>query len=267
MKLSNALLLSGAMALVGLSPAAAQDTNADGYVSVLLPIAFSASQVLPGAYGTQWAAEIWMHNASAVDIDALQPAGPCTITPCNPELPAGFLGQLSSIESNNNNGAMIHLPAAVAGEIDLSARLLELSRRAQPTGVEIPAVREDQFFRTPRWFLGIPVAEGIRSALRVYDPRARKGTMIQADFYGPDGQLVATRILNPGNDPRADETNGPPLVPTLDGLLSITDSIPALRQLGRYHIKLTPLGDYEFWGMVSTTDNETQHVLLITAQP
>jgi hypothetical protein len=249
----------------------AEDLNGDGYVSVLLPIAFSASQVLPGAYGTQWAEEIWVHNGSSVDIRSLQPTGNCIPSCSVAEFPVGFLGRMSSVESNNNNGAMFHLPVAAGSNFHLSARLLELTRRAQPTGVDVPMAQEGAFLTGTRWILAVPVGDGVRSALRVYDPWARKGTSLAVDFFDPDGALVASTVLRPGDDPLASDSPAGPLprpVPTVAGALDLTSQFPVLRGLDRFHIRITPPDPvFEYWVMASVTDNETQHVLLITAQP
>ncbi len=250
--------------------AQARDTNGDVFETILIPIAFSASQIVQGAYGAQWTGEIWVENASSTPVDSLQPTGLC-FPPCPPGLPAGFVGRLSSVDSNNNDGgALFYVPAVIASKMHFSSRLLELTRRAQPTGVEMPVIREDQFFSNPTAYLGVPVGSGIRSALRVYDPRLQRGSAVQVDFLSPSGEQVASTILRPGDDPvvplKLPVVNTHPY-PGAAAIRNITDMFPQLQAYAHFHIRLTPLTPgMQYWAMVSVTDNETQHVLLITAR-
>lgn len=217
-----------------------------------------------------WRGELWIHNASASPLQTIQPGGTCVPLPfpCPYALPSGSLVQWGGIESHHNDGgALLQIPPAFAPNLHLSARLLEVSRNAQPTGVDIPIIREDQFFRRATSYLGIPSSSAVRSALRVYDPRQRHGSAVRADFLAPDGAVLATTILRPGDDPILG-TGEIPLYypyPGFAAIYSITDTFPQLRSYERFHIRLTPLDPTtEYWAFVSVTHNETQHVLLIT---
>lgn len=245
----------------------AQDTNNDGAVSVLLPIAYSRGTTIPGAQGSQWQMELWLHNDSALAISALQPMGGC-FPPCV-DFPAGYIGPVRAVHTKQgDSGAILVLSPEEAAKIHLSARLLETTRRAQPTGVELPVVREDDFLRTPTTLLAIPGGEGIRSTLRVYDPRGQKGSALRVEFLDEMGEIVATHRLHPGNDPAIDETPSTyRILPGYDAMVDLTGIEPSLSALPRYHVRLVPeTPGMEYWGFVSVTDNETQHVLLITPQ-
>lgn len=247
-----------------------QDTNGDGFASMLVPIAFSNTQILTGAYGTRWTNEIWFANNSSTDIQGLQPTNICAPI-CLTEFPAGAIGRITSVESNKHNGAMLHVPVEVGKQFQISTRLLELSRNSQPTGVEIPVVHEPDFFRGERWLLGVPSGNEVRVALRVYDPRALIGTAVSVDFVAPDGAVIGTTILRPGDDPRLqtpDAITRPVLAPTVASSLNMISDFPVLQAHERFHLRLRPLQEgREYWAMVSVTHNETQHVLLITSQP
>jgi len=244
----------------------AGDVNRDGLNSLLVPIAFSSTQTPRGAYGTLWASELWFSNSSTTGVQSLQPTGICAPI-CPIGYPASTIGRITGVESNLYNGAILHVPADLGSQFQVSARLLELSRKSQPTGVDIPVVDESEYFRGERWLLGVPSSPDLRSALRVYDPRALNGTSVAVDFIATDGSVISSKVLRPGDDPRAGRA-GLASAATVASVLSITDDVPELRQHERFHVRLRPVqSDREYWAMVSVTHNDTQHVLLITSQP
>lgn len=266
MKITTAILF-----ILLSSSAWAQDTDGDGSVTILVPLAFSSTvQILPGAQGTLWTGELWIQNDSATGLSTFQPGGnePPLPLPNPVAYPAGFVGQMGGVASNHGDGgALLEVPRAIAPDIHVSMRLLELSRNAQPTGVDVPVIREHQFFKRPTSYLGIPSSSAVRSALRVYDPRQRHGSAVRADFLAPDGAVVASAVLRPGDDPILGNAEIPRdyPYPGFDAIYSITDTFPQLRAYERFHIRLTPLDPTtEYWAFVSVTHNETQHVLLIT---
>ncbi|HUP66558.1 MAG TPA: hypothetical protein VM557_14910 [Thermoanaerobaculia bacterium] len=257
-------------ALVLNTTARAEDVNGDGWVTYLLPIALSANDVIPGAHGTQWTGELWVHNASERSLSGLQP-GNCLGGPCGIGLPAGSVGREGAIDSNHGDGgALFWIPATVAEDFHFSARFLEITRRAQPTGVEIPVIAEKDFLSSATTLLGIPVGKGIRVSLRVYDPRIQNGSAVRADLLSPDGELLDTTTLRPGDDPVVPDEPffGPTYnYPGAAAIHDLTGAFPQLQAFDHFHIRLTPLTGNVYWAMASITDNETQHVLLITPQP
>ena len=91
-------------------------------------------------------------------------------------------------------GALFALLPEQAAGIHLASRLLETSRRAQPNGIDIPMIREDRFFKQPSTFLGIPSGPGVRSRLRVYDPRRVRGSTVRVEILKSDGTASARHI-------------------------------------------------------------------------
>ena len=268
-------LILAAVGMLWALDAGAQDVNGDGYQSLLVPIAFGQNQHLPGAFGTQWSGEVWIYNGSAIDIQSPQPGGIC-VPSCDISLPRGFRGLWPSLISNLNAGAMFHIPAAAGDGVFVNARLLETTRMAQPTGVEVPIVKERDFFTGERWLLAVPVGESARTALRVYDPYARSDTAVVVDFFspGPDfftppGALIHSTVFHPAHDPVAPHTG---LLPSpkasIAASFDLATEFPALRAYEFVHIRLTPVqAGRAYWAMANVTHNETQHVLLVTSHP
>jgi hypothetical protein len=248
---------------------AVDDTNGDGYISLLVPIALSNSlQTVVGAHGTLWTTEVWFRNGSTYSFQSLQPTGICAGA-CPTGFPAGAMGGLGGIETNNGQGAMLHVPIPAADAFVLTARLLELTRQSQPTGVEIPVIAEGQFFTGERWLLAIPSNPEVRSSLRVWDPRARGGTELLVDFVATDGTLLASTTLRPGDDPNVQYPGPRPSnIPTVAASFDLTAEFPGLKDHEEFHVRIRPAQEgQEYWAMVSVTHNTTQHVLLITSQP
>lgn len=244
---------------------AGEDVDGDGFVRVLVPIAFSASQQLPGAQGSLWTTEVWVHNGSSVGLD-LQPTSDCQFPPCIGAFPGEFR-RWAGVESNHNDGgALFYLPKDHADLIHLQVRLLELSRRAQPTGVEIPLIREGDFLSHETVLLSVPAGSGVRSALRVYDAGLLRGSSVRAEFLDMSGNVLATTILRPGDDPVVPERQyyAHPY-PGAAAIHNLTTVFPQLQSVERFNVRLVPLtAGMQYWGFVSVTHDETQHVLLIT---
>lgn len=160
---------------------------------------------------------------------------------------------------------MLSIGDSMLADFNFSSRLVELSRHTQPAGVHMPVVREDHFFTQSARFVGISGSNSNRVAVRVYDPRRRRGSQVKIEVIDANGSLKAETILTLHyTDPPS------PLIPEREpGYNAIHDLVAALPQLAtvpRYDIRVTPLtANMEFWALVSVTDIETQQVLLVTA--
>lgn len=246
----------------------AQDVNGGGVVRVLIPVAYGPGEVVTGAQGTKWSGEIFVHNDTNRSFLTLQ-GGFCNTpeAPCIDTVPAGFFGSLIGVASNGNDGgALLSLPADVADRIYVSSRLLELTRNTQPTGVELPVVREGRFLRNPTELLAIPRSAGVRSTLRVYSIPPRRGDAVLVEILSDQGAVIGEKTLVPGNHPSVID---PPLssqpTPGFAAIYDIEREFPALGAVPRFNIRLTPLtSGMSFWAFASVTHNDTQHVLILT---
>lgn len=241
----------------------ASDTDHDGFETVLVPIAMLPSTEVPGALGTLWRSAVLLHNPSGHEV-WLQAKYGCQF-PCQSPYPAAFAGMVTEAITGSSAGVLFYLKVEDAAQIVLTSRLYEVSRRAQPEGIEIPVVREGAFFKRPSSFLAVPGGTGARAALRVYDPR-RAGVTLKVEALSADaGQVLATTQLTtavataPGLDTL--------VTPGFAAIYDLAAAFPILNTVTAYHLRVTPVSpDAEYWAMVSATDNETQHVLLITSQ-
>lgn len=264
--IASCLTILLVVAVVPAVGASSLDIDQDGFVTILLPIAMASHHVLPGGYGSQWAEELWLYNASSTWSYPLQyaAAGPTPLSRLDP----GELARHWSFASNNLYGAILLIPAPAAEDFHISARLVELSRNAQPTGVEIPVVPEGSSLNRETWILGVPAGEGIRSTLRVFSLQPGKPTTLAATFHDAEGKVLTGTTLAPGLDPAAPRPNESPQTAGMDAVFDLTATIPALAGADYFSIQLSPVGDPgQFWAFVTVTHNETQHVLFLTPKP
>ena len=142
-------------------PLMAQDVDGDSFVQFLVPI--NAPQPVPGAYGTSWVSELWIHNGSNRNINVAW--CPDVSLPCYSGTHAPETTERAFEEEVRASmpAVLFDLHVDVAAEVTFSSRLFELSRLAQPVGVELPVVREDQFFRAPSRFIAVTRSNAVRS--------------------------------------------------------------------------------------------------------
>ncbi|MBW3563376.1 MAG: hypothetical protein KY459_01460 [Acidobacteria bacterium] len=260
------ILASSGISVSALEPEG-NDVDGDGRVTVLVPVALTRHDQAAGAYGSLWATQTWIHNGTGLDIHFLQVPVDCFLS-CAPLYPTGYFGRVGEVGGSPtpDQGELLYLPE-VDDLIHLNLRLFELSRHAQPAGVEIPVIREKDFLTREAVLLAVPVGEELRSTLRVFDPVLIRGSAVKVELLDPEGHLVATTTLRPGDHPAVPEVKGSGFYryPGYDAIYNITDIFPELRQFDHFHVRLTSLTPgLGYWGFVSVTDNETQHVLLIT---
>ena len=269
--MKNTILLILASVIVFGPSVHASDVNGNGREEILVPLAFSPSQTMNGAYGTVWTGEVWVENSSSRRI-LLAEAPICNVG-CATFLNGAYSG-LVPIQMGRPELGMIFIPPAdIADQLTFSARIYETTRLGQPRGVDIPVVREHEFFRKPATFLGVPVRDGVRVTLRVYDPRVwdfgrnpfGPPVTFGVSVFDEDAKLIGTTVMAARVQDIGDGFGTSR--PASDILGDLTTIFPAIAAHNRVKIVVTPeKPDTEFWALVSVTDNESQTVSLITAQ-
>jgi hypothetical protein len=253
------------LAAAAFSPLQVTAQSAEDELQVLVPLAFRQGETVAGAHGTVWAGEVWAANDSTVDIWTLQ-INLCEVEPClPPQFPARSQGKISFQRGELiDGGALLYIPLEVADRVSFSSRVLEVTRRAQPTGFAVPVVRETEYFETPVVLPGIPAGPGIRSSLRIYDPSGHGGgTFLVELIVGAGSSTIAsfTVTLAAGTFFRSLA-----VAPAYAAVHDLESLVPGGVPDEVFHVRVTPMsGADPYWTFASVTDNETQHVLIITA--
>lgn len=247
----------------------------ENFERVLLP---AHNCYLQGAHGSEWCADLQVFNSGD---------GSATIYPVYPDprgtsiaallLPPGRvagLGLLRSIASSFTETAplsarLLYIDPEHADDVQINVRLYDESRTSMTWGTDVPVVRErDLFDRTIQVF-PVPMAARFRTALRVYDPHRTPDATVAVRFYSvASGQLLGSRVLTLQVLTR--ELNLGVIDVSYPGLAELGNlsDLPELSSLNvgdavRVEVEaLTP--GLKLWAMVSVTNDETQHVTLLT---
>ncbi|MHB0968742.1 MAG: hypothetical protein ACYC7A_13190 [Thermoanaerobaculia bacterium] len=166
-------------------------------------------------------------------------------------------------------GVMLHLAKELVGGTLMNLRLRDISRQSLTAGVEIPVVREHEF-ETERIILAnVPTDARFRTMLRIYDPDARTEARVRVRVFAlgsetPLGEGDLTLHVEQGGE----WLNEMPLRPGYAQVSNLESIAPTIAEHDRIRIDIEPLTpDLRFWAFVSITNNETQHVTLVTPQP
>jgi hypothetical protein len=222
---------------------------------ILIPIIFAG----PGALGSVWTTDAWIENASAYDVPFVSapfPTTPCT-TDCNyTPIPAGTTRKIAPLYPT---GVFIY-PERGA-DIRLGLLVRDLSRQAEALGAEVPVVREKDWKSGSLTLLNIPSDPRFRITLRVY-------LEDETDLFG----AVPIRVSRM-SDPTTIAQTSVPMDSSHGVLLAATGWIDdvaraiALAPGDPIRIEVrAPEGGSRFWAFVSVTNNETQHVTIISPQ-
>jgi len=244
-------------------------TEIGAFEEILVPLAFSRAHEVPGAHGTTWSGEVFVHNRSNNTI-ILRGIDGC-IGGCLGPTFAGYTGPLTLSTNRPEYGLLLTPYAELAANLTFSARIFEITRKGQPRGVNIPIVREREFFTRPTIFVAVPAGPDVRVALRLYDPRVPRPvpssfTVEVLKYTGEPfrtDDLLGTTIMSPT---LRNDGNLAAITPGFDIIADLAARFPAINDHAYVNIKVTPQSAGVYWGMVAVTDNDTQTVSIITAQ-
>lgn len=129
----------------------------------------------------------------------------------------------------------------------------------------MPLVRENEYFRSPVIFPGVPFHAELRSSLRIYDPSGGGGRQFAVELVDSSGEMVSSFVMTLAEG-RAHETTMP-IVPAFAAVHDLTTFAGGNRgDDGHFSVRVRPLGELgSYWAFVSVTDNVTQQALVITA--
>lgn len=228
---------------------------------VIIPL-YAKDSGVPGAYGSRFVTELYARNDSPnfVRVDTW---GRCELASCRlVPLEAMTTRQLFPAEEYTVYPVSVFLYLRRPGNesISFNLRVQDLSRQSLTWGTELPVVREKDVFRTRVSLLNVPVAERFRQALRIYD-------------YDFDSSQVRIRMYAQATDALLvdDTVTLRALVsketPALVFINDLVQRYPSLVSTDRVRIAIDPVTpNMRFWAFVSVTNNETQHITLITPQ-
>ncbi|HET8774054.1 MAG TPA: hypothetical protein VFP80_09695, partial [Thermoanaerobaculia bacterium] len=242
--------VTSAAALRYVDPSAPPDESA--FERVLVPVLYNG----PGAYGSQWVSEgrisvqegpplRWMHDVLNAE---------CTSGACS----SGRSVDFASF-GNHPAGLLLFVPRGI-GEIDASLLVRDTSREGSSWGAQVPVVREKDFKSAGNLqFPGVPFDPPYRGLLRIYGiDGATAGVAVGAgdSWRSPSLAGACADSVKPCNTAR-------PAFAAVD----LQQTFPELVGRGRFDVTVAPIWrvrPFRYWGFVTVTNNETQHVTVMT---
>ncbi len=235
--------------------------TSDAFDRLLLPL------MLPpvyGAYGSLFVTNLALWNASNSAMPVYRLFGPCPPITCAPAaygaLPPRPLETSTDFSFNGtpaSPGVFLYVPKGSADFLAAELRVQDISRQAQTWGTEIPIVRDRDFHAGMIALLDLPNDDRFRMTLRVYGDQAGTVRVRVVRTMPPSGVLNDFVLqLAPGAalDPAYASFSAFPPAPITAG-----PAAPRLR------VEIDPVTNgLRIWAFISVTNNETQHITLIT---
>ena len=237
---------------------------------VLIPIFLF--DTVPGAYGSVWKSELVITNRSdqTVAIDGIFVR--CNLGTCVPP-PFLTLRERATVFAQPATpravppGSFVLVEQARLADVAFSLRIQDISRQALTWGTELPVIPEGQAFTRPIDFLNVPQDDRFRVLLRVYDYSPTTGHQIRITGYAID-PTVTEPPPNPGQlTPlfSIEQELVPSDAPFLPGYAQIDLTQPMeLPENTRLLVHVEPLTPFTYWAFINVTNNETQHVTVIS---
>jgi hypothetical protein len=225
---------------------------------LLLPIYVESNH---GAFGSLWESELWVHNGT----DEHLPIGPVALSHWPGVPPRQTIKPpITPSSAGHHPGLFIWIRRAQASAAHFNLRVKDLSRQSETWGTEIPVVRESAFRSDWLVLLNVPADTRYRKRLRIYEALiiGQSAGEVTVRLIGmEDGRTLWEQILALKGPPQ-----GSGSTPYQPGYVEIPINAQ-FEGSERALIEIVPFRDgMKIWAFVSVTNNETQHVTLITPQ-
>ena len=169
--------------------------------------------------------------------------------------------------SSTPNGFFVYFPRAHEKDLTFHVRLVLETPDGYRPSVEVPIVHERDFrVAAPAVLIDVPNSSQRRVMLRVYESTGGPRTEARIRVFPLSGtEILAERVI-----PLSRGTIGGDDFPLYSGVaqMPLSDLIDLSTAPERLRIEVTAENpvDLPIWAFASITENDTQHVTLITPQ-
>lgn len=237
---------------------------ASDFAPILIPLLVNET---PGARAT-WTSQLWVWS----------PGGGATMLYCAVTCPPDrnntirlYAPQTERLWPLNiggePRGAMLYVERAFAPQLSFTSRLFS-SRTPPSRGVELPIAREHDFRHNRVVIPTVVLDPSHRFMLRVYDPDGQvNGAVRVRIFQGVTDRVLAERILPLTARAERMLDTGLPTFPAYAETADIFDAL--IPQDGSREVGVEIVSVHtgvRLWAFVSATENEGEHVTIITPQ-
>jgi len=242
------------------------DDEEGAFERVLLPIFL---QPIFGAHGSEFVTDFQAYNRSELPILMYGLQHECDALPCYGPPDGGLYFAPrwglagSDVQYGGNPGAFVYVPRSQANDLAMQLRVYDVSREATNFGTEIPVVREDDLIFADITLLGVPTDARFRNTLRIY---GTWGWNVIVRIEGAGGYLAEHVVTLSESQTPYDPAYGVftafpndigPVRVTIDiepPDCCIIDPLPPLPS------------PPAIWGFITVTNNDTQHITVISPQ-
>lgn len=211
-----------------------------------------------GLLGSQWAAELWVRNDSAVAVNLFPTTcggfggpHPCTT---RIDVPARTTMRLDVANTSADHpGVFLYVPRDRVNDVHFNLRI----RGGLNVGTEIPIVRERDWKTGKATLLNVPLQFGTRVHLRVYTTFPAGGIQ-KVRVYGDPGNILLVEREFHGPMP-----TDPPVPPLFAPMFDLS---AALSGFVADRVRVEIENPTPFWPLLTITDNRTQHVTVVSPQ-
>lgn len=220
---------------------------------ILIPVVYNG----PGAHGSIWATELTVRNANVYAVEPWRGSGTLAVLPAG--TPRAFtLGDAPA-------GVFLRVPRESADELHFGALVRDTARQADDWGTEMPVVRESEFSATRIELLNVPRDARFRQTLRVYGSGSIENR-VRILFYSMTSGAQLLEHFATLRSPVPCVAAGP-CVSDRPAAAVIGDEVwSQLPQSGRVGVRIESSSGIATWAFVTITNNETQHVTVISPQ-
>ena len=212
---------------------------------ILVPTAFRGR----GAFGSEWRTDVFARNTAIHRMPLFGIA----------DVDSGSSVNVVERLPNDDRGTFLFVDRASARSLALAGFIRDVSHDGARWGVELPLVREEDFRRYVLDFAAVPMDRNARATLRIY---ALDTTNVDfAVIISGTANEILRQISVTASSP--DETR--PAYASLS--LSSTGLEDQTATITIYPMSSSSESRFaSFWAFVTVTNNDTQHVTIITPQ-
>lgn len=150
-----------------------------------------------------------------------------------------------------------------AKALSFQLKIMDLSRGVTNAGTEVPVVRESAFRTSTLRLLQVPVDPRFRLLLRLFEMNLDQAEFAVRVFDQATNALLSEHRITTSTPPQGDLRFRPGFAQIAD----LTSSSGTASQSTHLRVEIEPLtAGTAFWAYISITNNESQHVTLVTPQ-